>query len=168
MGRLYVTLVRHAKSSWDDPSLADHERTLNPRGRLAAEEMARRALQAGWAPDLLLTSIAVRTCETAAYFQDAFNLPDRSVQSVAGLYNASPETLLKVVREIPPGATDILVFAHNPGLEDLAATLAGIPLHFPTCAVARFACSAGSWRQMKPEDLQLLHHDFPKNPSLED
>jgi len=168
MGRLFVTLVRHAKSSWEDPALADHERPLNPRGRLAAEDMARRALQAGWAPDLLLTSTAVRTCETAAYFQDAFQLPDRSLKTVAGLYNASPETLLRVIREIPPDATDVLIFAHNPGLEDLAATLAGSPLHFPTCAVARFACSAASWSVTTPQDLDLQHHDFPRNPSLED
>lgn len=168
MGRLFVTLVRHAKSSWDDPTLADHERPLNNRGRLAAREMARRAVQEGWRPDLLLTSSAVRTCETAAYFQDAFQLPDRLVQTVAGLYNASPDTLLKVMQGIPETATDVLIFAHNPGLEDLAATLAVRPLHFPTCAVARFACSAGSWKRMKPADLELLHHDFPKNPSLED
>lgn len=168
MGRLFVTLVRHAKSSWEDPTLADHERPLNHRGRAAAEDMARRALHEGWAPDLLLASTAVRTCETAAYFQDVFDLPDRRVQTVAGLYNASPDTLLKVIQGIPADATDVLVFAHNPGLEDLAATLAGRPLHFPTCAVARFACSAAAWSRMKPADLELLHHDFPKNPSLED
>ena len=168
MGRLFVTLVRHAKSSWEDPTLADHDRPLNRRGRLAAADMAGRALREGWSPDLLLTSTAVRACETAAFFQRAFDLPDRRVQTMAGLYNASPETLLKCIRAIPPDADDVLVFAHNPGLEDLAATLAGRPVHFPTCAVARFACAAEAWARVKPSELKLLHHDFPKNPSLED
>ena len=163
MKRLALTLIRHAKSSREDPGLADHERPLNARGQAAAPEMARRGREAGWKPDLILTSSAVRTSETAGFFQKEFGLADRQVQTVPGLYLASASELLKMVREIPGRARDVLLVAHNPGLEEFASLLAGEPLTpFPTCAVARFTCKASSWAAAEPGDFALSLFDTPK------
>ena len=166
MKRLALTLIRHAKSSREDPALADHERPLNERGRAAAPEMARRGREAGWKPDLILVSSAVRTSETAGFFRKEFGLADRQVQTVPGLYLAPADALLEIVRSIPGRARDVLLIAHNPGLEDFASLLAGEPVTpFPTCAVARFTCKASTWAAASPGDFALSLFDTPKRPA---
>ena len=164
----HITLIRHAKSDWADPTLKDFERPLNGRGLRAARMMALRAKNLGWKPDLLLCSGAVRTRETALHFLEAFQLPDALLQMVPDLYEARPETLLQAIRNLSDDHVDVLLFAHNPGLEMLASDLADTSLAFPTCAMARFACASPSWRTCQTAQFRLLHHDFPHNPSLAD
>src|SRR5262245_53225155 len=115
-----LVLLRHAKSSWADPDLPDHDRPLNGRGRDAAALVGRHLRQEGPHPDLVLCSSAVRTRQTL----EGLELPGRvEVVIEDRLYGASAESLLSRIRQVPPGDGTVLVIAHNPGVEDLARTL---------------------------------------------
>jgi phosphohistidine phosphatase len=139
MKRLY--LLRHAKSSWDEPGLADRDRPLAPRGRTAAERMAEHLRSTGVRPDLVLCSSSRRTRETFAAVRSA--LGDPPVEIEDRLYAADADDLLARVREAPPDATSVMLIAHNPGIQDLAVELvregedlSRVREKFPTGALA--------------------------------
>jgi phosphohistidine phosphatase len=150
----YLVLLRHAKSSWGDPSRGDRERPLNTRGREAGR------LLAGWfaeraPPDLVLCSDALRTRQTLEAIAAAF--PRRpKAQVEKRLYLASPAALLERIAAVPDEVHRLLVIGHNPGMHELAALLAApapqrrrAPLErkFPTGALASYRF-AGPWRDI--------------------
>jgi phosphohistidine phosphatase len=147
-----LVLVRHAKSAWDDPTLADHDRPLAPRGRRALERLAAHLAALPIAPGLVLCSSARRTRETLAGVRSA--LPIDAVLAVdAGLYGASAQTMLHRLRRIDRTTQAAMVVGHNPGLQALAVLLAGQgdeeslgQLHrkFPTAAAATISFG-GDW-----------------------
>jgi len=116
-----LLLLRHAKSSWADPGVRDHDRPLNDRGRRAAAAMGEHLRAQGWRPDVVLCSSARRTCETAALL----DLP-RSAELVVehDLYLADPDTVLHRIRAVDDRAGTVLVIGHNPTTQDLALDLA--------------------------------------------
>ena len=116
--RLY--LLRHAKSSWGDAGLADHDRPLAPRGEKAAREVAEHARKRGIEPALVLCSTAVRARQTLA----AFSFAGR-VSYEDGLYGASAGDLVARLRRLPDELPEAMVVAHNPGLQELALLLIG-------------------------------------------
>src|SRR5690348_2022253 len=134
--RMY--LLRHAKSSWDDPQLADHDRPLAPRGRRAATRMGGYLREEGIHPALVLCSSARRARETqrrAAVGDD--------VRVEEGLYGASAQELLARLRRVPRGVESVMLIGHNPGMQDLALSLGRgggaideIGVKFPTGALA--------------------------------
>lgn len=139
-----LVLVRHAKSDWGDPSLRDHDRPLNGRGRKNAPDMADRLAATGVSVDLILSSTAVRARTTAQAFAEALDAP---LELIPELYLASGSTLLGAARLAATrnGFETIMVVAHNPGITDLANELSGGGIHhMPTAAVARFEL-AGGW-----------------------
>ncbi len=137
-----LILVRHAKSDWGDPSLADHDRPLNTRGRANAPVMAERLAATGASVDRILSSTAVRARTTADHFGETLGL---RVELDPELYLASASTLL--AKAAAAGSPSVLIVAHDPGITDLAARLSddGIT-HMPTCAVARFEWDNGGQR----------------------
>jgi phosphohistidine phosphatase len=130
MGTLY--LLRHAKSSWDDPARADHDRPLAPRGLRAARRMARHLREAGVAPDLVLCSSAVRARQTLELVQPA--LGDAAVRVEDGLYAATADRLLERLRALPEPVRSVMLVGHNPGLQDLALDLAARGSRLPELA----------------------------------
>lgn len=132
-----LILLRHAKSSWADAGQADHERPLNARGRDAAPRMGAWLCQAGYRPDQILCSSAVRTRETLQRTSPAFDGVPHVV--LDELYLAAPVKLLKcIATHANTEARTVLVIAHNPGLEMLASWLAGDTVSMPTAAAAVF------------------------------
>lgn len=128
MKRLY--LLRHAKSSWDDESLPDHDRPLSGRGRRAADAIGRHLRDEGIAPELVLCSSAARTRETLARIG-----LDGEIERA--LYGAGASELLARLRELPPSVESVLMIGHNPGMHDLALALTGEPSDkYPTGALA--------------------------------
>lgn len=118
-----LLLLRHAKSAWDDPSQGDFDRPLAPRGRKAAPQMAAALVARGWAPEAALVSPAARTRETWALVAGV--LPEAPEPAFPqALYLASAAVLLDALRRAP-AADSLLLLGHNPGLERLAALLAG-------------------------------------------
>ena len=141
-------LLRHAKSSWDDPGLADHDRPLAPRGRKAAKRIRRWAAANEVRPDLVLCSTALRARATLELVSGAFGTPD--VKLEGGVYHAWAEDLLERLRVVPSDVRELLVIGHNPGLENLVALLAPPgPGAFPTGALAELRLAVDEWRDVR-------------------
>jgi phosphohistidine phosphatase len=160
-----LLLVRHAKSSWDDATLADRDRPLAKRGRKAAERVGAHLRQAGLRPDLVLCSSALRTRET---FQRMGLDSDLVVEDA--LYGADGDELLARLRDVPERASGVAVIGHNPGMQDLAIELIGnapgadarrLRDRFPTGAVAVFEVGA-EWRDLSPGVAELRSFVVPR------
>ena len=156
-----LTLMRHAKSSWDDPRLNDHDRPLNARGEKAALTMATRLKKQGYRPDLVIVSSALRTQQTAARLQTVYNGALR-VKTEPLLYEASPETYLEIVRSVTDSVKHLMIIGHNPTIEWLAAELGGRERRMPTAAYIRFEIS-GAWEQFALNVYHTVDYDFPKS-----
>ena len=118
-----LLLLRHAKSSWEDASLADHARPLNARGQLAAAAMRRVMQGLGLQPDLVLVSSARRTMQTLEALEPWDETP--LIEPMDGLYLAGAEQMLKVLRDTAETVRSVLLVGHNPGLHELAVMLVG-------------------------------------------
>jgi phosphohistidine phosphatase len=122
MRRLF--LLRHAKSSWDDSELLDHDRPLAPRGRRAMELLAEHLVRERVLPTLVLCSSAQRTRETLEWIAPALG-EGISVRIEDELYAASELRLFERLRAVEVGVESLMLIGHNPGLEQLALSLAG-------------------------------------------
>jgi phosphohistidine phosphatase len=157
-----VYLLRHAKSSWEDLSLADDERPLAPRGRKAAKRMARHLRHDAIRPDLVLCSTALRAKQTLERIEPALGGAPTRVEP--GLYAASAETLLTRLRRLPDDVVSVMVIAHNPGLRDLASMLASggralprLRAKYPTCALATLDIDSETWPKLQPGEAELVN-----------
>ena len=169
MARRTLLLLRHAKSSWDDPDLPDHERPLAPRGRRAAAALGARLAKRGPEIGRVLCSPSARTRETLSLLDLSERIPVRFEQK---LYLGSAETLLSCIRRLPSGVRSALVIAHDPGLEHLARMLApdGRPKAlrrlaegFTTGALAELRVPAEGWRALAPGAAFLERFVRPKD-----
>ncbi len=159
-----LSLVRHAKSSWDYEELSDFERPLNERGRRDAPLMAQRAYRLLGRPDRLVSSPALRAITTAHVFADAFGLGREEIQLQPRIYEAVPATLLQILRELDDADRHVMLFGHNPGFSQVAGLLAPCPFdEVPTCAVVQLALEIGPWRDAGPGTGKLRHYLFPKD-----
>jgi phosphohistidine phosphatase len=146
-----VTLIRHAKSSWNNPGLIDFERPLNKRGRKDAPRVGQYLANAGINFDRVLCSEAVRARETLRGLRTMIKLDDDAIEYHEDLYLSSPATIRMIIAEHAADKRDIAVIAHNPGLEDLARQLSDYTVdRMPTCCVVRlsFAADDTSWEQV--------------------
>jgi phosphohistidine phosphatase len=143
-----LLLLRHAKSSWEQPALADYDRPLAKRGLKAAPRMGAEIGALGLRPDLVLCSGAKRTRETLDL-----------VLAALGVYMAPPTGLVQILRRQPDGAATVMVVGHNPGLEELAELMVGkgdeelretLEEKFPTCALAVITFDAKAWADIAP------------------
>ncbi|MEM9970865.1 MAG: histidine phosphatase family protein [Pseudomonadota bacterium] len=159
---LRLILLRHAKSSWGDPALDDHDRPLNTRGQRDAPRIGQWLKANGFIPDLVLCSSAKRALETFACLGlnvECTTLPD--------LYMASPQTLLKSVRKA--SEDKILVIAHNPGIGSLAAQIVAQPPHhprfhdYPTASTLVAEFDETDWRQIAPGSATVLTFVTPRD-----
>lgn len=158
-----LTLVRHGHAENKGPGHRDFDRALDRRGRAEVAEMARRCLELGLRPDLLVTSAAVRAVQTAAAFEPLLEGPSRSLQSEPDLYLAEAEKLLGFIRGIDDGVAHLMLVAHNPGLGDLAKQLApGARFTgFETAATCSIRFAAGSWRSVGAAEAEEVRYDTP-------
>jgi phosphohistidine phosphatase len=159
-------LLRHAKSSWDDPTLPDHERPLAPRGRRDAKRIAKHLRRLGLEPELILCSSAARTRETLELLRPALGASEVIVEE--DLYGASSDELLARIHLVPDSVASVMLIGHNPGLEQLALALASagddlerLAAKFPTAALATLAI-ANSWSRLAPGDATLDAYVVPK------
>ena len=164
-----LILLRHAKSDWRSGAAGDHERPLNARGERAAAVVGVYLNQEGLAPDLVLTSTAIRARTTAELVLFHGRLPG-SLRAERALYMADPEQILAVIRATGERHQRVLLVAHNPGLEDLVRQLAanrpgGVGAAtdegLPTAALA--VCdSSAAWEKATVDTLTLSRVVLPK------
>ena len=159
-----ITLLRHAKSSWKDASVADRDRPLNRRGNKSAPDMGKRLAELGVRPSLLLTSPAKRARETARLIARELNYPLEFIQSESELYLATPETMLQVVARQDNGFNDVMLFGHNPGITELANRLGDRNIdNVPTCGMVGIELDVKEWTEIVAADGKTVFFDYPKN-----
>ena len=143
-----LLLLRHAKSSWDDPNLADFDRPLNPRGLATApfmgELIARRELQ----PDEIVSSPAKRAMQTALLVKESAGI-DTSLRFDERIYEASPKSLLQVSSELSDELGSAMLVGHNPGFEGFIGFLTGKVEPMPTAALAVIDLNIKTWSKIK-------------------
>lgn len=158
-----LTLVRHAKSSWEYPELSDFERPLNERGRRDAPMMAEKLRKSPPAPDCLVSSPALRAITTAYVFADAFGVAHEDVLIQPKIYEASPATLLRIARGFDDGDRHVMMFGHNPGMSEFAHLLGRCNFdEMPTCAIARFELAIKTWADLSEDCGELARYGYPK------
>ena len=164
MKRLF--LLRHAKSSWDDPALADHERPLAKRGERDAPRIAQRLRERHPAPSLIVTSSAERALRTARIFAVELGVPAAAMVVDPALYLAAPETILAVAARQNDTELSLLLVGHNPGMTDVTNRLlphAALD-NLPTAAVIGIELACDRWASLGDARARLIHYDYPKNP----
>ena len=159
MKRLW--LLRHLKSSWDEPGLADHDRPLAPRGRKAGKDVRQWAADHDVRPDLVLCSTAVRTRATFDLVAPALGTP--VVEFEGGIYHAWEADLVERLRVVAPDYEGVLMIGHNPGLHELAMLLAPPgPSAFPTGALAELRLGVDDWKDLQPGGAELVQLVIPR------
>jgi len=163
-------LLRHAKSSWNDPGLSDHDRPLAPRGDDAAPRIGRTLRELGVAPDRVLCSSAERARRTWDLVGRELDT-DAPAERREDLYDASPADVVAAVQDTPADAEALMVVGHNPTMERLAETLAGdgdpaalreMAAKFPTGALAELRFDTRSWTAVAPGAGHLARFLKPK------
>ena len=166
-----LTLLRHAKSTWDDPVARDFDRPLNKRGRRAAHAVGVEMRAKDLAFDCAIASPAVRVIETLADVEEAFG-SKIDPQYDQRLYLASPDTLLQLIREIPDEVGSLLVVGHNPGLEQLVLLLTRpsrdglrdqVEVKYPTATLAEISLPVERWMDVREGAGTLIRFIRPRD-----
>lgn len=166
-----LTLLRHAKSSWDDDSLDDFHRPLNDRGRRAARAMGKHLAGAGAKFDLILASPAQRVVETLEGLA-AGGWDPGPVEFDPAIYHASARDLLEMVRSAPDQVQRLLLVGHNPVLGMLALQLtdddgeglrAQLSENYPTAALAEVTLAVDRWAEVGAQSGRLVAFTVPRS-----
>jgi phosphohistidine phosphatase len=166
-----IVVVRHAKSSWDDPSLADHDRPLSPRGRKALPRLRDHIAELGLRPDLVLCSTSRRTRETLDGIREALGKKTR-IEFEPAVYDAGTGDLLAMLRGLDDQIATVFLIGHNPGSADLVDLLAADSSiggaaaaveKFPTAAMAVLSVS-GPWNALQAGCASLDDFWVPRQP----
>lgn len=158
----YLTLVRHAKSSWKDPDLSDFQRPLNKRGQRDLPNLCERLAGFKLYPDRLIYSPAKRTRMTAEGIIHKLSLATDSFLSCPPVYEASAAELLNLISLQANNIQHLMLVGHNPGLQDLGKLLTGeaIP-HFPTSAVLHLQLTIDDWQAIGSATARCQLLDYP-------
>ena len=163
-----LLLVRHAKSSWDDPYLDDHDRPLNERGLQNAPEMGKRLQGLSIRPEVWISSTALRAITTAEIIAEQVGFPQDQIQRTKDLYHASATELQEIISELDDQIDSVVFFGHNPGVTSLVANLYGLPIdNVPTCGVVHLQFNENIWSAVSSAPPARAYFDFPKNVSGE-
>lgn len=164
-----LLLMRHAKSSWDDPKLADHDRPLTSRGRKSAARIAKYMRNDGLEPSVVLCTSALRARQTLELLQPALS-DATTIKIEPKLYGAGSKELITRIRRLSQAAPSVLIVGHNPAIQDLVLTLAAespksnvIRKKFPTAALAVLDAPIDEWRQLEPGKAALVDFVTPKS-----
>jgi phosphohistidine phosphatase len=161
-------LLRHAKSSWDDPDMEDVDRPLAPRGARAADRMRDYLDAEDIRPDLVLCSSALRTRETLARILPGLG-SELTVRIEPSVYSSDADALLPRLQQLPADVGSVMLIGHNPAMQELGSLLAGggdrldeLRRGFPTAALAELDLHVGSWRELAPGTGRLTRFIVPR------
>lgn len=157
-----VLLLRHAKSSWDNPALDDHERPLNKRGLKVAPRMGQLIADEGLKPDVIVSSTAVRAATTAEVVAEECGY-EGEIYFMDDLYLAPPSAYLCLLRDLPEEYESALLVGHNPGISELVFSMCRERVDMPTAALAHAQSGNESWKQFEQEsEADLVNFWRPK------
>ena len=159
-----IILIRHAKSSWDDFSIADIDRPLNDRGKRDAPAMAERLLEKKVKIDAFISSPAKRARKTAEIFSKAFGLGKKDVIFKDELYEANENQFGEVIASLSNDYNTVAIFSHNPGITEYANTLTQTRIdNIPTAGIFAVQAETDDWNAFASAAKQLWFFDYPKN-----
>ncbi|MEM7178606.1 MAG: histidine phosphatase family protein [Pseudomonadota bacterium] len=168
-----VILLRHAKSSWTDPRVPDHDRPLNGRGKASAPVIAQWLAHRKHLPDTVLCSSAKRTTQTVKRMRNAMPaLPDPTVEEV--LYHAAPDVMRARLAKLPKSCDTVLLVGHQPGLGALTRKLSQKNVrrrcsrafeHFPTAAAAVLELDIKDWSELEYHAAKFVDFAMPRELS---
>ncbi len=142
--------MRHAKSSWKDSNVPDHDRPLKKKGEKDVKGMAKMLKHKKHLPDVILCSSAERAKQTAAIFQKAASYEGKLEYSDK-LYMAEVPDLIAALKNAPKKAKSVMIIGHNPGLEALLQTLTGKVETLPTASIAYISLPIDEWSEVNRE-----------------
>ena len=158
-----LSILRHAKSSWDDSSISDRDRPLNRRGQRDAPLMGDRILASSIRPSLIISSPAERAWTTAKIIAQSISYPREFLQRDDRIYLAGVASLYDVISEQENGFNSIMIVGHNPGLTEFANRFVpGITTNIPTCGFVAVDIDTDNWQLDKDLPCELQIFDYPK------
>lgn len=158
-----IHLIRHAKSSWENPIASDFYRKLNERGLRDAPFMAEELKKLAYHPDYILCSPAKRTTKTAEFFTEKLNLHQNHIHFEQRIYEASLKTLLEVLNEIPNQYNNIALIGHNPAITQLSNFLTTDYIdNIPTCGIVKIEMDIEDWQHIIEGIGRKLFFIYPK------
>lgn len=159
-----LLLVRHAKSSWNEPSQSDFDRPLNDRGHKDAPRMAKRLLKENISIDAFVSSPAVRALTTAEYFAEAYDVKKKKVIQEPSLYLAEPKVFFNIISKLDDDYKTVAIFSHNPGISEFVNQLGVARVDdMPTCAIFGVQADVKSWKDFESAEKKFWLFDYPKN-----
>ncbi len=162
MKTLYM--VRHAKSSWDNLFLSDHERPLNNRGKKNAPEMGKRLKIRGIIPDVLISSTAKRALSTARKIAREIGYKKENIVKTRLLYHSDEDDILDLIRQQNDGKGSIMLFGHNPGFTDCVNMLTNAAIaNVPTCGIVEITFNTDRWSDINEYEGNLVFFYYSKN-----
>lgn len=157
-------LVRHAKSSWSDLSLADRDRPLNKRGRRSAPDMGKRLAVKGHQPELIISSPARRAFSTAKKIAKELAFDKSEIVTDESLYFSGTRSMLNLLEGLDDHHQKVMIVGHNPAMTSLLNMLCDSSVdNMPTCAIAVIDFDMASWSGTRMTMGSLQDYDFPKN-----
>ena len=158
----YLSLLRHAKSSWKDPGLDDFDRPLSNRGKANAPMMGKHMAARGIKPEAIISSPAVRARCTAEILAKELHFDHLVLLFDPRIYEADGEMLLDFVRNLKETWQDVVMVGHNPGFTELANLLAPCSIdNIVTCGVVRLEFPFDSWQEITAMSGRLQFYDHP-------
>lgn len=159
----YLTVLRHAKSSWDFPDLSDHDRPLNDRGLRDAPRMAKLYASEVDRPDCVVCSTALRARQTAKFFIQELQLSNEKVEYTRGLFHAGASEVLSVLSKISNTYDHVMIVGHNPGFTTFVNRMAGEDIdNIPTCGVVVIQLKLNTWQDIGMGIGELEQYYYPK------
>ncbi|MBN1153788.1 histidine phosphatase family protein [candidate division KSB1 bacterium] len=157
-----LILVRHAKSSWQNPDLEDIDRPLKKRGERDAPMMGQRLRSLQIKPDLLISSPAVRAMTTAQMIAEQIGYPVRKIATERSLYGSGWNEIMNTLTHTDDEFNEIMLFGHNPDFTTLASRLCAFSETIPTCGVVCIDLNVASWKHIEEGCGKLAFFDYPK------
>ena len=158
-----IYIVRHAKSSWDDPSLDDFSRPLSERGEKDAPRMGKKLKEREVTADLMISSPAKRAMKTCKAIAKILEFPSSKIKEDKRLYHADEEMICSILKDVKNPNDVLMIFGHNPGLTEFANGLLNETItNIPTTGIVAGKLKINSWSEIKAGCGELMFFDFPK------
>jgi phosphohistidine phosphatase len=158
-----VYFIRHAKSSWEDSSLSDIQRPLNPRGLRDAPFMAKMLKNKNVQADFIISSPANRALTTARSFAKEMGLSDVKIDVNNIVYGAYPDDVIQLIKKIGDNVETLLVFGHNPTFTSIVNRFTEDYIaNVPTCGIVKIEADIDSWSAFSEANAVQTEFYYPK------
>ena len=163
----YILILRHAKSSWKELRIPDHDRSLNKRGKRTAPIMGQRLASKEFQPQHIISSTAKRAFDTASIVANEINYDEGRIETNRHLFHAWPDDMIKVISQCDDSIDKLMIVGHNPGMTMLANQLLSMNRfeNIPTAGLVTISIDINHWQEILNQysfTCKLIDYDYPK------